>query len=261
VTGLLTLLAALAVLAASLLGGCSDNLVTGEGQVPETGAASASAVRGHGQPPVVLTPAQMVQTPDLEQNLASVALDDTTLSDIRGGYDADSGITLNFAFQQATFVNHNLTESIVVPTLTISPGQGTVSSSAGLGSKSSPMQPNVGIGSLGAFGLTGSAPNTGVSVAGISSATVVANGAVQTQVAVSTAVLQALVNSGMASVIGPSGGGASGGISSTIANTANNQTIQQMTTVDIGVSGLSKLVQQTVPASVLSRLVGPNAFR
>ena len=82
---------------------------------------------------------------------------------------------------------------------------------------------------------------------GINSATVVTNGGVQTQIGVSTAALQALVNSGLASVVGTGSGSGNGGITTTLANTANNQLIQQATTVDIGVSGLSKLIQQSVP--------------
>ncbi|HEV2098999.1 MAG TPA: hypothetical protein VGR45_08755, partial [Stellaceae bacterium] len=110
------------------------------------------------------------------------------------------------------------------------------------------------------LGITG-APTSSATGAGISSATVVADGGVQTQISVSMATLQALVNSGLASVVGAGSGSGNGGITTTIANTANNQLIQQMTTVDIGVSGLSKLTQQSVPVSIMSRLAGPSAFR
>jgi hypothetical protein len=34
-----------------------------------------------------------------------------------------------------------------------------------------------------------------------------------------------------------------------------------MTTIDIGLNGLSKLVQESVPAAALNRLAGPSAFR
>ena len=150
--------------------------------------------------------------------------------------DAGPGVVLNFAFQQATFVNHNLAETVVVPTLTVTPNQVTTASSlAGLGIAQTPVAAAI--------------PN-------VNSATVVANGVVQTQVSVSAPVLQALVNTGMASVVG--GGG---GIGSTLINAQNNALVQQITTLDIGVTGLSKLLQQSIPSSVLSRLSGPNGFR
>jgi hypothetical protein len=121
----------------------------------------------------------------------------------------------------------------VIPTLTISPGQGTVAA-AGLQQ------------------LTGGA--------GMNSSTVVASGTVQTQVGAANSMVQALVNSGMASAIGSSRAGNSG-VTTTLANTANNQLIQQMNTIDIGVNGLSKLMQQSIPASVLGRIAGPSTFR
>ena len=258
VTCQLKLLAAVVATAASLLGGCSDNTINAGGSAARAPILTATADPPSRQAAAKKPTAPVASSPDVEKRLASVALDDARLSDIRGGFDAGSGVTLNFAFQQATFVNHNLTENVVVPTLTISPGQGSL---AGSGAIAGAVHPSVGVGSLVGLGIAGAPSATGVA-AGINSATVVANGAVQTQVSVSTATLQALVNSGIASVIGPAGpGGNNGGVTSTITNTANNQLIQQMTTVDIGVSGLSKLMQQSVPTAVMSRLSGPNGFR
>jgi hypothetical protein len=230
VTGSTSLLAASAVIAASLLGGCSEKIVgvVGPDATAEVGSQHSAA---HQNPADRVAPAA-ASRPVVAQ-LAGAALEDAKLSNIRGGYDLSSGVTVNFAFQQATYVDHNLTQNVVIPTLTISPGQGTVSTAN--------LQQ-----------LTGGA--------GINSSTIVANGTVQTQVSASNSMVQALVNSGMASVIGTSGAG-NGGATTTLANTANNQLIQQMTTIDIGVNGLSKLVQQSVPSTVLSRLAGPNAFR
>jgi hypothetical protein len=256
VTCQLKLLAAFVAVAACLLGGCSDNAINTAGSIAGAAISAANADPPQPQPADKQTAA--ASGPEVEKRLASLALDDANLSDVRGGFDAGSGVTLNFAFQQATFVNHNLTENVVVPTLTIAPGQGNSSTIGGVAGS---VRPNVGVGSLVGLGIAG-APSTIGNAGGINSATVVANGAVQTQVSVSTAALQALVNSGIASVIGPSSpGGNNGGVSSTITNTANNQLIQQLTTVDIGVSGLSKLMQQSVPSAVMSRLSGPNGFR
>jgi hypothetical protein len=278
VTCQFTLLAACAVIAASLIGGCSLNAVNNTaGPVAKAPAPTATVAReplaapanpapvpakpapaNPAPVPAKPAPAPVVANRELDQQLASVALDDAKLSDIRGGYDTSSGVTLNFAFQQATFVNHNLTENIVVPTLTIAPGQGTSSASGAMAGAAA--RPNVSVGSLVGLGIAGASPGVG-NAGGISSATVVANGSVQTQVSVSSQALQALVSSGLATVVGPTGAGANNGITTTVANTASNQLIQQLTTVDIGVSGLSKLMQQSVASTVMNRLAGPNGFR
>ena len=263
-TGLSTLLIASAVVAASLLGGCSDKII---GVVDLDVEAPAHAVKqvsrqmpvkradppmARRQMPVKSADAPLAIRREVQQRLASLALDDAKLSDaklsdVRGGYDASSGVTLNFAFQQATFVNHDLIENVVVPTLTISPGQtGGAATGGGAQSASS-------IAGLSAFGIPGALSTT--SGAGINSATVVTDNSVQTQVSVSNSTLQALVNSGLATVVG--GGTGNGGVTSVLTNTGNNQLIQQMTTIDIGVSGLSKLMQQGVASSVMNRLTGP----
>ncbi len=246
-TGSSTPFIACAVIAASLLGGCSDKII---GIVGSSGEAPVHATEQVSRRmPVEHAELRVTPSRDVRQRLASVALDDAKLSDaklsdVRGGYDAGSGVTLNFAFQQATFVNHDLTENLVVPTLTISPGQ-----MAGAGAA----QSTGSIAVLGAFGIPGALSSTAGN--GINSATVVTNDAVQTQVNVSNSTLQALVNSGLATVTG--GGTGNGGVSSVLANTANNQLIQQVTTIDIGVSGLSKSIQQGVASSVMNRLTGP----
>ncbi len=243
-TGSSTLLIACAVIAASLLGGCSDKIIGVVGS--DTGGPVHAIERVSRQMPTKQADPPVASSHDVRQRLASLALDDAKLSDIRGGYDTSSGVTLNFAFQQATFVNHDLTENLVVPTFTISPGQTGGAAAAGA-------QSTGGIGVLSALGIPGAiSPAAGT---GINTATVVTNNGVQTQVSVSNATLQALVNSGLATVVG--GGAANGGVSSVLTNTANNQLIQQMTTIDIGVTGLSKMIQQGVTSSVLNCLTGP----
>jgi hypothetical protein len=232
VTCLPALLTASVVIAASLLGGCSDFAIGTPGR---DSPVAAQATEHTSQP---------LAEPRVGERLASLALDDHRLSEIRGGVDAGSGVVLNFAFQQATFVNHNLVQSVVVPTLTVSPSQGAVSN------------PSVNLAALTGLGITASPSVAGAT--NISSATVVGNATVQTQVSVSAATIQALVNSGMATVVGT---GSSGGVSSVVTNTANNTLVQQMTTLNIGVTGLSKLIQQGIPSTVLSRLSGPNSFR
>ncbi len=234
-TCLPALLTAMTVFAASLLGGCSDNAI---GTIGAGAPAPKAAAQNSPPQPTAQQPATAQQ---LGERLASAALDDDRLSQIRGGMEAGSGVVLNFAFQQATFVNHTLAETVVVPTLTVAGG-----APAGVGASS-----------LGGLGLATSSI-AGGTTPNVTTATVVANGAVQTQVSVSAPVLQALVNSGMASIVGA---GTNGGVTSVIANAQNNSLVQQVTTVDIGVNGLSKLIQQSVPSSVLNRLVGANSFR
>jgi hypothetical protein len=260
VTCLPALLTAFVVIAASLLGGCADDAINAAGSAAGVTAPTAKADPGAQPPPAKQAAAPAASSQDVEARLASATVSDAGLSDIRGGYDAGAGVTLNFAFQQATFVNHNLTENIVVPTLTISPAQGTISA-PGMSSVTAAAHSILGIGSLSGLGIAGS-PQTSAAT-GISSATVVANGTVQTQVNVPTPALQSLVNSGMASVIGGTIGaaGSNGGVTTTLTNASNNQLIQQVTTVDIGLSGLSKLMQQGASSTVMNRLVGPGAFR
>ena len=60
----------------------------------------------------------------VRERFASGALDDSRLGEIRGGFDTSSGLVVNFSFQEATYVNHNLAQSILIPTLTVSPGLG-----------------------------------------------------------------------------------------------------------------------------------------
>ena len=198
----------------------------------------------------------MVSSPDVEQRLASVALDDAKLSDIRGGFDAGSGVTLNFAFQQATFVNHNLTENVVVPTLTISAGQGSVSASPACdGRCCAPERQRR---------FAGRPRNIRRTVDDRGGGDQLGHGRREWCGAnASERVDGGAPGFGQQWALPPSSAPASGngGVTSTITNTANNQLIQQMTTVDIGVSGLSKLMQQSIPSAVMSRLSGPNAFR
>ena len=111
-------LAGCAVIVVGVLAGCSDSRITGAtdnvAAFPKTDdrAAMRSA---HAE---------------AKQRFAGVALDDRQLGGIRGGLSTGSGIVVNFSFQEATYVNHNLTQSIIVPTMTIIPGATSASSAA-----------------------------------------------------------------------------------------------------------------------------------
>ena len=153
-------------------------------------------------------------------------LDDRALGTIRGGLSTGSGLVVNFSFQEATYVNHNLTQNIVVPTVTVSPGSSTVV----LGSTPSGVTPS-------SVAPTGS-------------------GMTQAQVASSALAVQSLVNSGMTSVVSSLGGR---GVTNTITNAANNQLVQQVITANINITGLSQTIQQSVASTVLSRVAAANA--
>ena len=130
---------------------------------------------------------------------------------------------MNFSFQEATYINHNLTQSIIVPTMTISPGSTSAAA---------------------ATTAAGASP-----IAGIASTA-------QTQVSAPTQVVQSVVNNGMTSIVSSVG---AGGVTNHISNTANNQLVQQMITANIGITGLGQAIQQGVASTVMSRVQAANA--
>jgi hypothetical protein len=152
----------------------------------------------------------------------AAALDDSQLGGIRGGLSTGSGLVVNFSFQEATYVNHNLTQSIVVPTITVSPSSATGAAATASGSAFAP------IGNL----------------------------ATQLQVGSPTLAIQSILNNGMTSVVSNLGGG---GVTNTVSNAANNQLIQQLTTANIGITGLSQTIQHNVASTVASRLAAANS--
>jgi hypothetical protein len=159
----------------------------------------------------------------LGERLAAAALDDSQLGGIRGGLSTSSGLVANFSFHEATYVNHNLAQSIVVPTITVSPG---------------------------------SATGAGATVAASGSAlTPLVDTAKQAQVSSPALAIQSILNNGMTSVVSNLGAG----VTNTISNAANNQLIQQVITANIGITGLSQTIQQNVASTVASRLAAANS--
>jgi hypothetical protein len=206
------LLAGCAAIAIGILGGCSDTQITATADA--TAAPAQSGNRREDQPAATA----------IGKALAKVALDDRELSGIRGGLSVASGLVLNFAFQEATFVNHNLTQNIVVPTITVSPGSGTAT-------------------------MAGTTVPGGVS--NFSPSSVAAVGQVATQVSSPALAIQSVVNSGMTSIVTSLGGG---GVTNLISNTANNQLVQQLITANINITGLSQTIQQGVASTVMGRV-------
>ena len=206
------LLAGFAAITVGILGGCSDSRVAAVGD----GNATAQSENHKEDQPAPTA---------IGKAFAKVALDDQELGGIRGGLSVGSGVVLNFAFQEATFVNHNLTQNVVIPTITVSPGS-TTASVAGV--------------TVPGGGVSNFSPN---SVAGV--------GNLATPVSSPALAVQSILNSGMTQVVSNIGGG---GVTNLISNTANNQVVQQLITANINISGLSQTVQQSVASTVLSRV-------
>jgi hypothetical protein len=120
VTCLPALLAPIAI-TASLLAGCSD------GYIMTAGEADPAPVKTEDRTAVPVAKAT------IGERLASARLDDGRLGEVRGGLDAGSGMVLSFSFQEATYVNHSLAQTIVVPTVTIVPGTSMMAVTNGLG--------------------------------------------------------------------------------------------------------------------------------
>jgi hypothetical protein len=129
---------------------------------------------------------------------------------------------MNFSFQEATYVNHNLVQSIVVPTITVSPGSVT---------------------------------NPTALVTGLASASI-GNQLAQVQTNAPASAIQSTLNNGMTSVVSNFGGG---GVTNTVSNAANNQLVQQVIAANIGITGLSQATQQNVASTVASRLAAANS--
>ena len=199
-------------MAAGALAGCYDRraVISDEPMAPAAKTVDRAAVQ----------PANTA----VGDRFAAAALDDSQLSEVRGGFSPGSGMVVNFSFQEATYVNHNLAQSIVVPTMTVSPGSATGAAAAATASGSALVP--------------------------------VGNFATQIQASSPTLAIQSILNNGMTSVVSNLGGG---GVTNTVSNAANNQLIQQMITANIGITGLSQTIQQNVASTVASRLAAANS--
>ena len=204
------LLTVCVAVAAGALAGCSDSRIATSGEPIAQAAKIADRA--------TVQPANTA----LGERLAAAALDDSQLGEIRGGMSTSSGLVVNFSFQEATYVNHNLAQSIVVPTMTVSPGSAT--------------------GVVAMVAASGSALTPFVATAK------------QAQVSSPALAIQSILNNGMTSVVSNLGAG----VTNTISNAANNQLIQQVITANIGITGLSQSIQQNVASTVASRLAAAN---
>jgi hypothetical protein len=156
------------------------------------------------------------------ERLAASALDDSQLGGIRGGLSTGSGVVVNFSFQEATYVNHNVVQSIIVPTITVSPGSTAGVATTAIGSALAPIE----------------------------------NLARQFQTGSPTLAIQSILNNGMTSVASNLGGG---GVTSLVSNAANNQLIQQVITANIEITGLAQTLHQNVASTVAHGLTAANS--
>ena len=198
------------VTAASLLAACSED------RIAAPTADAVPAVKPSDEAAVPPAPT------DIRERVANAALDDQSLGEIRGGLSTGSGVVMNFSFQEATYVNNNLTQSIVIPTVTVSPGSNTTA----MANSFSP----------GAIAPVGNI--------------------VQAQVSSPAQAVQSIVNNGMTTIVGSL---SKGGITNVIGNAANNQLIQQVITANIGITGLSQAMQQSVASTAMGHLAAANA--
>src|SRR5215469_1570908 len=198
------------VTAASLLAACSED------RIAAPTADAVPAVKPSDEAAVPPAPT------DIRERVANAALDDQSLGEIRGGLSTGSGVVMNFSFQEATYVNNNLAQSIVIPTVTVSPGSNT----------------------------------TAVANSFSPGAIAPAGNIVQAQVSSPAQAVQSIVNNGMTTIVGSL---SKGGITNVIGNAANNQLIQQVITANIGITGLSQAMQQSVASAAMGHLAAANA--
>ena len=193
------------------LTGCSS-LLPSSGEIYD--ASSRAAVR----------PATATR---VAENTALPALDSQTLSSIRGGFTASSGVVVNFSFREATFVNDSLVQGVIVPTFTVSPN--------------SPAAAVITTTAAGAV---------------LPSALTAGNTTNQVALNSSAAAVQSTINDGFTRILSSLG---AGGINNAISNSANNQLIRQVITANIDVAGLPKLLEPSLAATLTSRLQAANA--
>jgi hypothetical protein len=205
-----SLLTVFVAVAAGGLAGCSDALIVISDE-PVAPAAMPADRAG-------IQPANTA----IGERLAASALDDSQLGGIRGGLSTGSGVVVNFSFQEATYVNHNVVQSIIVPTITVSPGSAAGVATTAIGSALAPIE----------------------------------NLARQFQTGSPTLAIQSILNNGMTSVASNLGGG---GVTSLVSNAANNQLIQQVITANIEITGLAQTLHQNVASTVAHGLTAANS--
>lgn len=184
---------------------------------------------------------------------AVVALNDTQLGEIRGGFDISPNLSIDFGFQQTTSVNNQQVSQILVPDMTIGPWHNGAGNQTGgppnpvytvvpslTGQNGTPsghaVDPAV-VTNNGGVGISSKPSVTPTSVVippvvtgGGSGGGFVPN--VQSQVSVAQ-------DQGITNIMTQLGGG---GLTNIIQSNANNALVQQATTIHLSISGLMPLL-------------------
>ena len=169
--------------------------------------------------------------------LAGSALDGTKLGAVRGGFAASGGFQLNFSFQQSTYVDNKLVRDTIIPTITVQRPLSGTAFQASVGSAKAA----AAVGSLGTSTVTVHGGQAGMAaVAGQSSWS-------STTLAFGGQAAPAFTASGLTSITSSIGGG---GLTNVLSNTANNQLVQQLTRINLDVTGLTQLLRQTASPAV-----------
>jgi hypothetical protein len=152
--------------------------------------------------------------------LSENQLSDRQLAAVRGGLSTTAGVVINFSFQEATYVNYNLVQNVVLPTLTITSGG---SATGGVNVNTSSL-----VAASNAINQLANVPST-----------------INTVIGNSTTVTSTVGNAG---------------INDIVSNTANAQVVQQFVNANIGITGFSSSLQSALSATVLNHATTNPAF-
>jgi hypothetical protein len=184
-------------------------------------------------------------------SLKQYAMSDHQLGNVRGGFFLPQGVGLNFGFQQLTSVNGTVVQGILVPTTAVTSSETPFPVYVtGPAVSLSNIEATKGASATGGSSLT---PSDSASCCsrGTSVSFNVTNGKVSSTLAPSgnpTVTLQGSspaltissdANGGQTAIQTVLGGN---GLFSSISNSANNQVIQQATTLNLNVTGLNSFV-------------------
>jgi hypothetical protein len=214
-------------------------------------------------------------TPQPAQQRASdttvIALDDSQLGKIRGGFEVAPNLSVSFGFQQITSLDHQMIASVIIPDFTFSPtlqngafglssssndpgtpaggnssaGGSTNGSQAGVSGLATNFLQNA-LGTTNTSSSSGSSKSSSVTQITVPNLPTVVTGVNAGQSATTTV---GTPNQGVTSVMTQLG---SGGLTNVVGNTANNALVQQVTTINLAISGLQQLLSQHVNSALLT---------
>jgi hypothetical protein len=172
----------------------------------------------------------------------------STLGNIRGGFELTPNLTINFGFSQIDTLNQSIVQSIIVPTTTLTETQNnaTVVISGSGGTSIAQLQ------------MSGADPSITGADSGDTNSPSDTAGTTNVQLSPSSISITSSANQGQTAFLTQL---TNSGITNVVQNEANNQLIQQVTTISIGISGMSQwLSQQRTNASVASEFSGQPGF-